>query len=92
MHLRYLSEHVSHIFSAQDGLSVISHLASSPLHFLHNIQAAMHDELVHMSSLLCESRYTITALLGAAKLVLEEGIIQSTNDGEVKRHLGVLSK
>lgn len=49
----------------------ISHLASSPLHFLHNIQAAMHDELVHMSSLLCESGYTVASLLRAPKLIFK---------------------
>jgi hypothetical protein len=38
------------------------HGASAPLHFLHNVEAAMDNELVHVSLLLTEAGNAVTAL------------------------------
>jgi hypothetical protein len=55
----------------------------APLHLLYDIQTAMHDELIHMPSLLREPRNPISALLRSAKLIFEERVILRANYGKV---------
>jgi hypothetical protein len=63
------------------------HLPIPPLNLLYDVQAAVHDELVHMPCLLGEPRDAIAALLRGAELVLEEGVVLRADDGEVVGHL-----
>jgi hypothetical protein len=62
------------------------HLPTSPLYFLHNVETAVHDELIHMSCLLREPCDAISTLLSCSKLVLKERIVLSANNGKVIRH------
>ena len=62
------------------------HLSCTPLHLLHDIQAAVDNELVHMSCLLCEPRNAISSLFCGTKFIFEEGVILGANNGEVIRH------
>ncbi len=43
----------------------------------------MHNELVHVARLLGEARDAVAALLAAAELVLEDGVVLGAYDGEV---------
>lgn len=59
------------------------HLPIVPLDFFHNIERAVQDELVQMTSLVAEAGLAVAALLGGAELVLEERIVLGADDGEV---------
>ncbi len=63
-----------------------AHLPASPLDFFHNVEAAVHDELVHVPGLLPEARDAVPALLEGAEFKLEEGIVFGPDDREVVRH------
>jgi hypothetical protein len=63
-----------------------SHLAVPPLHLLNYVQATVHDELVHVPSLLREPRLSVPALLAGAELMLEERVILRADYAEVIRH------
>lgn len=58
-----------------------------PLHFFDDVKARMHDELVHVPSILSESSDAICALLRSAKLVLKQRVVLSTNNAKVVGHL-----
>ena len=62
------------------------HSTGGPLHFLDEVEAAMDDELVHMSCFLAEVREAIAALLGRAELMLEERVVLCADYGEVIGH------
>lgn len=66
------------------------HLSPGPLHLLDNVQAAVDNKLVKMSSLVAEAWLTVTALLGGAKVILEQGVVLSANDGKIVRHCLVM--
>lgn len=68
------------------------HLIVGPLQLVHEIQAAMYDERVHMSCLLSESGDTISALLGSAKLELKERLVPRADNAEVVGHVVRLRK
>jgi len=57
------------------------------LYFLDDIQTAVHDELIHMSSLLCESRNAISALFRSAEFIFEQRVILCADYSEIVRHL-----
>lgn len=63
-----------------------AHLPRPPLHLLDDIQAAVHDELVHVSRLFAEPRLPVAALLRRPELVLEERVVLRPDDDEVVRH------
>lgn len=88
MHLRYLYQAVSISSETQYWGNV--HLPLCPLYFLYNIQTAVDDELVHMPCLLWKSCNAISSLFGRSKLIFEERIILSANNGKVIRHCGSL--
>lgn len=46
----------------------------------------MENELVQMTQLVREARLSVTALLGCAELVLEEGVVLGADNGEVVAH------
>jgi hypothetical protein len=56
------------------------------LHFFHDIQTAVHDELIHVPRLLWESCDAISALFSSPELILEERIILGANYGKVIGH------
>jgi hypothetical protein len=62
----------------------ILHLPTAPLHFFHDIQAAVDNELIHMPCLLREFCGAIAALFGGPKLMFEERIILRANYGKVE--------
>lgn len=67
-------------------------MSAAPLYLLHDIQAAVDDELVHMSCLFCKPRDSISALLRGPKLILEQRVVLCANDGKVIRHIcGLMS-
>ena len=62
------------------------HLPSSPLHLLDDIQAAMHDELVHMSRLLWEPSHAITTLFRCPEFMLKDWVVFRADDCKVVGH------
>lgn len=62
------------------------HLIVGPLQLIHEIQAAMHDERVHMARLRAETGNAISALLGGAEFELEEWLVLRADDAEVVGH------
>lgn len=67
-----------------DGL----HLIAEPLHFVHNVQAAVHDERVHPPCFGAEPSDTISALLRSAEFKLKQWIIFRTHDAKIVGHDG----
>lgn len=62
------------------------HCTGGPLDFFDNVQAAVHDELVHVSRFLVKTRYAVAALLRGAEFMLEERIVLRAYDSEVIGH------
>ncbi len=60
-----------------------AHVTTQPLHFLDDVQAAMHDELVHVSGLRAETGNTVAAAFGGAEFVLEDGVVLGANYAEI---------
>ncbi len=52
-----------------------AHVPAQPLHLLDNVQAAVHDELIHVSGLRAETGDAVAAAFGGAELVLEQGVV-----------------
>ena len=93
--LRYLRACVSHLTPGEEGDvggggGRGSQLPACPLRFLHNVQAAVQDELVQVPRLLGEPRLPIAALLAGAEFVLEERVVLGADDGEVVAHCWAL--
>jgi len=91
MHFRYLfigqqSIHGRRPFNFSNCRLKHIHLSSSPLHFLHDIQTTMHNELVHMPGLFRKPRNAITALFRRAKFVFEKRVIERSNYAEIVWH------
>lgn len=61
-------------------------MPTPPLDFLDDIEATVHDKLVQMARLLAEMRQAVTALLGRAKVVLEERVVLGADNGKVVGH------
>lgn len=81
--LRYLSLLEAHQRSMRKFLQSIV----GELHFFDHINAAVYDELVHMSCFLTKSSNSIAAGFRCPKLILEHRIVPRTNDCEVVRHV-----
>lgn len=64
------------------------HLVVCPHQFIHEIQATMYDERVHMASFLAEAWHTIAALFRSTELELEEGRVVGIDNREVIGHCG----
>ena len=62
------------------------HSTRSPLHLLHDIQTAVYDELVHVSSFVTEARDAIASLFRGAELILEDWVVFRANDGKIVGH------
>ena len=54
-----------------------------PLCLVHNIQAAMNDERIHLSRLSAETSYAITALFRGTKFEFKERVVAGAYDTEV---------
>lgn len=67
----------------QDSQTVVA-----PLDLLDNIETAVDNELVHVSSLFAEASDTIATSFGSAKLMFKQRIVPRANDGEVVGHSG----
>jgi len=65
------------------------HGVTGPLHLFDNVEARMHNELVHMSRVGSKPRDAIAALFGGAEFCLVQRIVLGPDDGEVVRHMGV---
>ena len=63
-----------------------AHLIIGPLQLVDKVQAAMHDERVHMARLLTKTGDAVSALLGSAELELEQRLVSRANDAEVVGH------
>ena len=59
------------------------HLIVGPLHFVHKVQTAVHDERIHVPRFLTEPCDPIAALLGRAEFELEKRLVLSVDDAEV---------
>lgn len=55
----------------------------SPLYFFDNVETAVDDELVHVSGLMAETGNAVSASLGSAEFMFEEGVVSCTDDCEV---------
>ena len=62
------------------------HLIAKPLHLVHDIQATVHDEGVHLAGFGGEAGNAVAALFGGAEFKLEEGFVLGVDYGEVVRH------
>lgn len=62
------------------------HLPMRPLHFFHDVEAAVEDELIQVSDLFVEPGLAVASLLGGAELVLEERVVLGPDYGEVVGH------
>lgn len=62
------------------------HSPIRPLHLLDDIQAAVHDERVHVPGLVAEARDAVAALLRGAEFVLEQRVVFGADDAEVVGH------
>ena len=54
-----------------------------PLCLVHNIQAAMNDERIHLSRLSAESSYAIPALFRGTEFEFKERVVAGAYDTEV---------
>ena len=64
----------SHLRERQSGAEAGNpyiHLVVGPLHLIHEIQAAMYDEGIHVASLLAETGDAISTLFGRAEFELK---------------------
>lgn len=59
------------------------HLIVRPLHLVHKVQTAVHDERVHMPRFLTEACDAITALFGGTEFELEERLVVGVYYAEV---------
>lgn len=57
-----------------------------PLHLLDDVQAAVHDERVHVAGVVAEAGDAVAALLRGAEFVLEERVVFGADDAEVVGH------
>jgi len=62
---------------------VLVHLPVYPLHLFHDVQTAVHDELVHVPGFFAEASDAVAALFRGAEFVLEEGIVFCADDAEI---------
>lgn len=62
------------------------HSPIRPLHLLDDIQAAVHDEGVHVPGLVAEAGDAVAALLRGAEFVLEQRVVFGADDAEVVGH------
>ena len=57
-----------------------------PLHFVHNVEAAVHDEGVHPPGFGAEAGNPIPALLGGTEFKFEKGVVFRAHDAEIVGH------
>jgi hypothetical protein len=65
-----------------------SHPPASPLYLLHDVQRAVHNELVHDPRLLPKPGDAVATGLRGAEFVLEEGVVFRADYSEVVGHSG----
>ena len=68
------------------------HLVVGPLQLIHEIQATVHDEGIHVACLLGETGNAISSLLGGAKFKLEEWLVSGADNAEIVGHVVRLRK
>lgn len=83
MFLRYLSLLDAHQRSMQKILQSIV----GELHFFDHVNAAVYDELVHVSCFLAKASNSIAAGFRRPELILKHRVIPRANDREVVRHV-----
>lgn len=75
---------------SREGRGRGAHLPAHPHNFLHDVQARVRDELVHVPRYVCvaEARDAVAACFGGAEGEGEEGVVVGADDGEVIGHFG----
>jgi len=58
----------------------------SPLHFFHQVQSGVDDELVHVLCFIAEAGDAIAADFGGAEVEFEERVVAGADYGEVVGH------
>lgn len=82
----HLQERLSEELSRSWGDPYI-HLVVGPLHLIHEIQAAVYDEGIHVASFLTETGDAISTLLRRAEFELKEWLVSRADYAEEVGHV-----
>lgn len=63
-------------------------MITEPLHFVNDVEAAVHDEGIHPPGFGAEASNTIPALLGGAEFEFKQRIVFRAHDAKIIRHDG----
>ena len=62
------------------------HMVVEPLHLIDDVQAAVHNERIHLPCLHAEPSNAVTSLFRSAEFELKQRIVTCADDAEVVGH------